>query len=70
MTEDASRNEEHADRHVARRPSKGECMRAEALFINGVFEEVLREILKVQSVVPEQILFLHCLLYTSPSPRD
>jgi len=33
-------------------------MRAEALFINGVFEEVLREILKVQSVVPEQILFL------------
>lgn len=29
-----------------------------ALFINGVFESVLEEILKVQAELPEQILFL------------
>jgi hypothetical protein len=29
-----------------------------ALFINGVFESVLEEILQVQAVLPEQILFL------------
>lgn len=29
-----------------------------ALFINGVFESVLEEILQVQSVLPEQIMFL------------
>ena len=29
-----------------------------ALFINGVFESVLEEILQVQAVLPEQIMFL------------
>jgi len=29
-----------------------------ALFINGVFDTVLQEILEVQSVLPEQIMFL------------
>ena len=29
-----------------------------ALFINGVFKSVLEDILKVQSVLPEQIMFL------------
>ncbi|MBH8555401.1 hypothetical protein I8751_24265 [Nostocaceae cyanobacterium CENA357] len=29
-----------------------------ALFINGVFESVLEEILQVQKVLPEQIMFL------------
>jgi 5-methylcytosine-specific restriction enzyme A len=33
-------------------------MRPEALFINGVYEDVLQEIAKVQSLLPEQILFL------------
>jgi 5-methylcytosine-specific restriction enzyme A len=33
-------------------------MRSEALFINGVFDNVLEEILKIQAVLPEQILFL------------
>ncbi|HWY04652.1 MAG TPA: hypothetical protein VNX60_13335 [Candidatus Acidoferrum sp.] len=33
-------------------------MKQEALFINGVYEEVLREILSVQAELPEQILFL------------
>ena len=33
-------------------------MRSEALFLNGVYEEVLRDILRIQSVLPEQILFL------------
>ncbi len=33
-------------------------MRSEALFINGVYETVLEEILQIQSVLPEQILFL------------
>ena len=30
-------------------------MRQQALFINGIFESVAEEILKVQSVLPEQI---------------
>lgn len=30
-----------------------------ALFINGVFETVLEEILQIQAVLPEQIMFLH-----------
>jgi len=33
-------------------------MRSEALFINGAYEDVLRDILEIQSVLPEQILFL------------
>jgi hypothetical protein len=33
-------------------------MKREALFLNGVFQSVLDEILAVQSVLPEQILFL------------
>ena len=33
-------------------------MKSEALFINGVFESVLQEILRIQSVLPEQILYL------------
>jgi len=33
-------------------------MRSEALFINGVYEDVLQDILEIQSVLPEQILFL------------
>ncbi len=33
-------------------------MRPEALFINGVFDEVLRDIETVQEAVPEQVLYL------------
>jgi len=33
-------------------------MCSEALFINGVYETVLQEILQIQFVLPEQILFL------------
>ena len=33
-------------------------MRSEALFINGVYEDVLWDILKIQSALPEQILLL------------
>lgn len=33
-------------------------MALEALFINGVYEGVLEEIMQVQEVLPEQILFL------------
>jgi len=33
-------------------------MRSQALFINGVFEGVLDEILEIQSQLPEQIMFL------------
>ena len=33
-------------------------MTLEALFINGVYESVLEEILRTQSVLPDQILFL------------
>jgi hypothetical protein len=33
-------------------------MNPEALFINGVYESVLLEIIRVQSVLPEQVLFL------------
>jgi hypothetical protein len=33
-------------------------MKAEALFLNGVYESVLEEILAIQSVLPEQIMFL------------
>src|SRR5579872_4872792 len=33
-------------------------MRREALFLNGVYEDVLKEILQVQAVLPEQIMFL------------
>ncbi|WP_456425514.1 hypothetical protein [Rhodocaloribacter sp.] len=33
-------------------------MKAEALFINGVYESVLEEILLVQRLLPEQIMFL------------
>jgi len=33
-------------------------VRQQALFKNGVYESVLQEILKIQSVLPEQILFL------------
>ncbi len=33
-------------------------MRSEALFLNGIYEDVLQEMLKIQSVLPEQILFL------------
>jgi len=31
-------------------------MRSQALFINGIFESVLQDILTVQSQLPEQIL--------------
>lgn len=33
-------------------------MRSEAIFLNGVFESVLQEILEIQTPLPEQILFL------------
>jgi len=33
-------------------------MKTESLFINGVYEETLKEISTIQSVLPEQILFL------------
>jgi hypothetical protein len=33
-------------------------MKSESLFINGVFESVLEEILKVQRYLPEHIMFL------------
>ena len=33
-------------------------MRPEALFVNGVFDEVLRDIEAVQEAVPEQVLYL------------
>ena len=33
-------------------------MSAEALFINEVYESVLEEILRTQTLLPEQILFL------------
>lgn len=33
-------------------------MKQEALFINGVYAEPLREILSIQIELPEQILFL------------
>lgn len=33
-------------------------MGSEGLFLNGVYQDVLRDILKIQSVLPEQILFL------------
>jgi hypothetical protein len=33
-------------------------MKSEALFLNGVYQSVLDEILAVQSVLPEQIMFL------------
>jgi hypothetical protein len=33
-------------------------MRAEGLFLNGVYEEVLAQIVKVQDVLPHQILYL------------
>jgi hypothetical protein len=33
-------------------------MRPEALFLNGVYEDVLKEILQVQETLPEHILFL------------
>ena len=33
-------------------------MRGEALFLNGVYESVLQEILAVQAYLPEQILYL------------
>lgn len=33
-------------------------MKTQALFINGVYESVLQEILAIQSELPEQILFL------------
>jgi hypothetical protein len=33
-------------------------MKAEALFLNGVYESVLGEILQVQGTLPEQIMFL------------
>jgi hypothetical protein len=33
-------------------------MRSEALFINGVFDEVLQDIEAVQEAVPEQVLYL------------
>jgi len=33
-------------------------MKGEALFLNGVYESVLDEILAVQAVLPEQIMFL------------
>jgi hypothetical protein len=33
-------------------------MRDEALFINGIFESVLEEILEIQGPLPDQILFL------------
>lgn len=35
-----------------------DAMREEALFLNGVYEDVLREILLIQKELPEQILFL------------
>jgi hypothetical protein len=33
-------------------------MRSEALFLNGVYEDVLTEILKIQEVLPEHTMFL------------
>jgi hypothetical protein len=36
----------------------GGVMRLEALFLNGVYEDVLKEILQIQAVLSEQIMFL------------
>jgi 5-methylcytosine-specific restriction protein A len=33
-------------------------VRAEALFLNGVWDDVLQDILKIQAYLPEQILYL------------
>lgn len=33
-------------------------MRSEALFINGVFEDVLKEVLLVQGALPEHVMYL------------
>jgi hypothetical protein len=33
-------------------------MRPEALFLNGVYEDVLKEILQIQGTLPEHIMFL------------
>lgn len=33
-------------------------MRSEALYLNGVYESVLEEILNIQALLPEQIMFL------------
>jgi hypothetical protein len=33
-------------------------LKSTALFLNGVFEEVLKDIFQVQAVLPEQIMFL------------
>jgi hypothetical protein len=33
-------------------------MKAEALFLNGVYESVLEEVLQVQGALPEHIMFL------------
>jgi hypothetical protein len=33
-------------------------MRQQALFINGIYESVAEEISKIQSALPEEILFL------------
>ncbi len=41
-----------------RREKEISTMKPEALFINGVFESVLQEILRIQSVFPDQILYL------------
>lgn len=42
-------------------------MKSEALFINGVYESVLKEILWVQAELPEQILFLQPFASTAIS---
>lgn len=43
---------------VLREHSEPKYMKNEALFINGVYESVLKEILLIQAELPEQILFL------------
>ena len=53
-------------------------MRNEALFINGVYEDVLKEILQIQGVLPDHIMYLQPhsgalirhLHDAPPSPED
>ena len=39
-------------------------MKPNGVFVNGVYEDVLIEILEIQSELPEQILFLQPYLVT------
>ena len=45
-------------------------MKPNGVFVNGVYEDVLIEILEIQSELPEQILFLQPYLVTCSKGRD